>query len=36
MNGIAVAPDSGALLLLTGKMWPVMFEVRLRSPSQRR
>lgn len=29
MNGIAVAPDSGELLL-TGKMWPVMFEVRLR------
>ncbi len=28
MNGIAVAPDSGQLLL-TGKMWPVMFEVRL-------
>ena len=29
MNGIAIAPDSGQLLL-TGKMWPVMFEVRLR------
>lgn len=29
MNGIAVAPDSGSLLL-TGKLWPVMFEVRLR------
>lgn len=29
MNGIATAPDSGALLL-TGKLWPVMFEVRLR------
>ena len=29
MNGIAVAPDSGQLLL-TGKLWPVMFEVRLR------
>jgi glutaminyl-peptide cyclotransferase len=28
MNGIAVAPDSGKLLL-TGKLWPVMFEVRL-------
>ncbi|HTR77652.1 MAG TPA: glutaminyl-peptide cyclotransferase [Gemmatimonadaceae bacterium] len=31
MNGIATAPDSGQLLL-TGKFWPVMFEVRLRSP----
>lgn len=29
MNGIAVAPD-GRALLLTGKMWPVLFEVRLR------
>jgi glutamine cyclotransferase len=28
MNGIAVAPDSGQLLL-TGKLWPVMFEIRL-------
>jgi glutamine cyclotransferase len=28
MNGIAVAPDSGQLLL-TGKHWPKMFEVRL-------
>jgi glutaminyl-peptide cyclotransferase len=32
MNGIALAPD-GKQLLLTGKFWPVMFEVRLR-PSQ--
>ncbi|HEX3865306.1 MAG TPA: glutaminyl-peptide cyclotransferase, partial [Gemmatimonadaceae bacterium] len=29
MNGIATSPDSG-MLLLTGKLWPVMFEVRLR------
>lgn len=29
MNGIALAPDS-AHLLLTGKLWPVMFEVQLR------
>jgi glutaminyl-peptide cyclotransferase len=29
MNGISTAPDSGQLLL-TGKLWPVMFEVRLR------
>jgi glutamine cyclotransferase len=29
MNGIALAPD-GAQLLLTGKMWPVLFQVRLR------
>lgn len=28
MNGISIAPDSGQLLL-TGKLWPVMFEVRL-------
>lgn len=31
MNGIAAAPDSGQLLL-TGKDWPVMFQVRLRPP----
>lgn len=30
MNGISLAPD-GKQLLLTGKMWPVMFAVRLRS-----
>ena len=30
MNGIAIAPDS-ARLLLTGKMWPVLFEVKRRS-----
>jgi glutamine cyclotransferase len=30
MNGIAVAPDSGQLLL-TGKFWPTMFQVRLLS-----
>lgn len=29
MNGIALSPDKQ--LLLTGKMWPVMFQVRLRS-----
>lgn len=28
MNGIALAPD-GRQLLLTGKLWPVMFQVRL-------
>jgi glutamine cyclotransferase len=28
MNGIAVAPD-GRQLLLTGKLWPVLFQVRL-------
>jgi len=31
MNGVAVAPD-GSQLLLTGKHWPVMFEVRLQPP----
>ena len=30
MNGIALAPD-GRQLLLTGKLWPVLFQVRLRS-----
>ena len=30
MNGIAIAPD-GQQLLLTGKLWPVLFQVRLRS-----
>lgn len=30
MNGIALAPD-GRQLLLTGKQWPVLFEVQLRS-----
>lgn len=29
MNGIAISPD-GTQLLLTGKLWPVMFQVRLR------
>ena len=29
MNGVALAPD-GAQLLLTGKRWPVVFQVRLR------
>jgi glutaminyl-peptide cyclotransferase len=28
MNGIALAPD-GKQLLLTGKLWPVLFEIRL-------
>ena len=31
MNGIAVAPD-GKQLLLTGKFWPTVFQVRLHSP----
>jgi len=35
MNGIATAPERGALLL-TGKFWPVLFEVRLRPPATRR
>lgn len=35
MNGIAVAPETGQLLL-TGKMWPVMFQVRLPSRELRR
>lgn len=30
MNGIAIAPD-GHDLLLTGKMWPTLFEVHLRA-----
>lgn len=30
MNGIALAPD-GKQLLVTGKLWPVMFQVRLRA-----
>jgi glutaminyl-peptide cyclotransferase len=33
MNGIALAPD-GRQLLLTGKLWPVMFQVRLHSPPE--
>ena len=32
MNGIAVAPD-GHRLLLTGKLWPVLFEVALHGDS---
>jgi glutamine cyclotransferase len=31
MNGISLGPD-GRHLLLTGKMWPVMFEVQLTAP----
>ena len=31
MNGIALAPD-GSQLLLTGKLWPVLFQVRLGAP----
>ena len=31
MNGIALSPDGGQLLL-TGKHWPVLFQVRLRAP----
>ncbi|MFI5232349.1 MAG: glutaminyl-peptide cyclotransferase [Gemmatimonadales bacterium] len=33
MNGIALAPD-GHQLLLTGKFWPVMFQVQVRSPGR--
>ncbi|MDQ6738028.1 MAG: glutaminyl-peptide cyclotransferase, partial [Gemmatimonadota bacterium] len=33
MNGIALAPD-GKQLLLTGKYWPVMFQVRLKPPAR--
>jgi glutamine cyclotransferase len=33
MNGIALAPDSSQLLL-TGKLWPILFQVRLRSPQR--
>ena len=32
MNGIAVTAD-GTQLLLTGKLWPTVFQVRLRSPA---
>ena len=32
MNGIAMSPD-GTGLLLTGKHWPVLFQVRLGSPA---
>ena len=32
MNGVALSPD-GTQLLLTGKHWPVVFQVRLRSPA---
>jgi glutamine cyclotransferase len=35
MNGIALAPDSGQLLL-TGKFWPTMFQVRLRPVTESR
>lgn len=31
MNGIAVTPD-GTELLLTGKLWPTLFQVRVRPP----
>ena len=34
MNGIALAPD-GKALLLTGKFWPTVFQVRLRSAQGR-
>ncbi len=33
LNGIAIAPESGQLLL-TGKYWPVMFQVRLTLPAR--
>ena len=35
MNGIALAPD-GKQLLLTGKLWPTLFQVRLRSTRENR
>lgn len=35
MNGIALAPG-GKQLLLTGKLWPTMFQVRLRPPQSAR
>ncbi len=35
MNGIALAPD-GKQLLLTGKLWPVLFQVRLDAPRSHR
>ncbi len=35
MNGIALAPD-GHQLLLTGKLWPVLFQVRLGAPLSHR
>lgn len=31
LNGIAIAPEGGQLLL-TGKYWPVMYQVRLTAP----
>ena len=34
MNGISLAPD-GKQLLLTGKFWPVMFQVRLADKTNR-
>ena len=30
MNGIAIGPDSGTFLV-TGKIWPVLFQVRLKN-----
>ena len=33
MNGIALAPD-GQQLLVTGKRWPTVFQVRLNAPVQ--
>jgi glutaminyl-peptide cyclotransferase len=35
MNGIALAPD-GRQFLVTGKQWPVMFQVRLSAPQSHR
>ena len=35
MNGIALAPD-GQQLLLTGKRWPTVFQVRLSAPQSAR
>jgi glutamine cyclotransferase len=35
MNGVALAPD-GRQLLLTGKLWPVLFQVQLRDSATAR
>jgi glutaminyl-peptide cyclotransferase len=35
MNGVALAPD-GRQLLLTGKLWPVLFQVQLRDSGRSR
>lgn len=35
MNGIARGPEPGTLLV-TGKMWPTLFHIRLRAPAAKR